>query len=56
MIQEPIPADDTKITTINTLKYKIGRHGFVYCWLNNEWVKSTKTPAELTPRQLKRTF
>lgn len=27
--------------------YRIGRHGFVYRWNGNDWIKSTITRAEL---------
>ena len=36
-----------KIYTINGLDYKIGKHNMVFMRLNNTWIKSTKTMAEL---------
>lgn len=36
-------------TTIHGIRYKIGRHGYVYRWADHlgEWVRSTKQPHEL---------
>jgi hypothetical protein len=34
--------------SLNGLKYKIGLHGIVFVWLDNGWVRSTKTVDDLT--------
>jgi len=36
--------------TVDGLKYKIGRFGFVYRWseVYQEWIKSEKEPREVT--------
>lgn len=56
MNQASMPVSETKITTLNGLQYKVGRHGFVFVWLDNEWIKSTKIPSDLIPKKLKRIF
>lgn len=32
---------------LKTLDYKIGLHGIVYVWIDNAWIRSTKTAEEL---------
>ena len=32
---------------INSIKYKVGIHDFVFHWLNNEWIKSQMSLNEL---------
>ena len=32
---------------VGSLYYKIGIHGLAFVWLNGNWVRTTKTPAEL---------
>jgi hypothetical protein len=43
------PTDDpvTCTHTLNTLKYKIGKFGIVFVWIDNAWIRSTKTADEL---------
>lgn len=40
-----LPAD--RQVMLGDLAYKIGAHGYVYVWLNNDWVRSTKTESVL---------
>jgi len=53
----PMPELGTRMYTVNSLQYKIGRHGYVYVWLNNQWTKSTKSKSDLLkPKKLRRVF
>ena len=45
-----------KVVTLNSLQYKIGRHGLVFVLIDGEWIKSTKVPSDLIPKKLKRIF
>lgn len=56
MIAAQFPKDNIKIVHLHNLQYKIGSHGLVFVWLNDQWTKSTKTPADLKPPKLKRIF
>jgi len=52
-----MPELGTRMYTVNSLQYKIGRHGYVYVWLNNQWTKSTKSKSDLLkPKKLRRVF
>lgn len=39
------PTDSTR--TMNGLYYKLGKHGLVFVWIDNQWRRSTKTAEEL---------
>jgi hypothetical protein len=48
--EEPVTSE----YVLNGLKYKIGRHNFVYVWLNDRWVKSTKKIDDLKGKRVSR--
>ena len=56
MLPKNVTVNEPKIVVLNGLQYKVGMHGFVYCLLNNQWVKSTKDPKDLTQKIRKRIF
>ena len=49
-----VPEKKDDYVWISGLKHKVGRHGLVFVYLNNEWVKSNKTKADLESNRLSR--
>lgn len=49
-----VPENKDNHFWISGLKHKIGRHGLVFVYLNNEWVKSTKTLADIANKRISR--
>lgn len=38
----------------NGLSYKIGLHGVIFVWIDNHWVRSTKTECDLKGKTISR--